>query len=101
MVAVQGSTETISKLYSFVLPGLLLLVMLMSAILVSHTVHLTRTAVGELQKFEKQRNALDVEWSQLLLEQSTLGSFIEIENKAKGELKMAVPEVNQVVTVKP
>jgi len=64
-------------------------------------VHKTRKAVGELQALEKQRNALDVEWSQLLLEQSTLGSFIEIENKAKGELKMLVPEVNQVVIVKP
>ena len=101
MVAAQKPTKTLPKLIRFVLPGVLLLVMLISAVLVSHTVHLTRKAVGELQAMEKQRNALDVEWSQLLLEQSTLGSFREIENKAKGELKMAVPEAHQVVTVKP
>jgi len=100
-VVVQKPTETLPKLVHFALPGVLLLVMLISAVLVSHTVHLTRKAVGELQALEKQRNALDVEWSQLLLEQSTLGSFREIENKAKGELKMAVPEAHQVVTVKP
>lgn len=97
----QEPTETMPKLIRFALPGVLLLVMLISAVLVSHTVHLNRKAVGELQSLEKQRNALDVEWSQLLLEQSTLGSFREIENKAKGELKMAVPEAHQVVTVKP
>ena len=97
----QEAIEAKSPLFGFLAPAVLMVVMLVSAVLVSHTVHKTRKAVGALQALEKQRNYLDVEWSQLLLEQSTLGSFIEIENKAKGELKMLVPGANQVVAVKP
>ena len=82
-MAEQGLIKEESKFISIALPGALLLIAIISAILVSHTVHLTRKAVGELQTLEKQRNELDVEWSQLLLEQSTLGSFREIENLSR------------------
>lgn len=97
----EGLGNAVKRLLGLLILGVLLVAMLVSAVFVSHTVHQTRKAVGALQALEQQRSALDVEWSQLLLEQSTLGSFIEIEKKAKDELEMRVPEANQMVAVKP
>lgn len=83
------------------MPFVLVVVLIVSAVATSYSVHLTRKAVGELQTLEQQRDHLYEEWSRLLLEQSTLGSFVEIENKAQKQLEMTVPQLDQVVTVSP
>lgn len=85
----------------YVMPLLLTVLLVMSAMATSYSVHKTRKAVGELQALEKQRDHLYEEWSRLLLEQSTLGSFVEIENKAQHQLEMRVPQMDEVVTVSP
>lgn len=85
----------------YVMPLLLAVFLVMSAMATSYSVHKTRKAVGELQALEKQRDHLYEEWSRLLLEQSTLGSFVVIENKAQHQLEMRVPQINEVVTVSP
>lgn len=83
------------------MPFVLVVVLIVSAVATSYSVHRTRKAVGKLQTLEQQRDHLYEEWSRLLLEQSTLCSFVEIENKAQKQLEMTVPQLDQVVTVSP
>jgi cell division protein FtsL len=47
----------------------------------------------------EEANQLDVEWGQLLLEQSTFGLDGRIEQKAVEQLRMQVPEIDHIVMV--
>ncbi len=85
----------------YFMPLVLALFLVASAIASAYSVHMTRKAVGDLQALEKQRGRLYEDWSRLLLEQSTLGSFVEIESKALHQLEMRVPQIDEVVTVSP
>jgi cell division protein FtsL len=49
-----------------------------------------------LQRLEKERDALDTEWGQLRLEQSTWVTYGRIEKVARDELRMYAPDPNQV-----
>ena len=61
--------------------------------------HKSRHLLNELQQLEQQRNDLQVEWGQLLLEQSSLVSQGRIENLAIAELGMKIPVTENVVVV--
>ena len=67
---------------------------------VVHTTHENRFAFNELQQLRDQANHLDVEWGQLLLEQSTFGVDGRIEQKAVDQLQMQVPEIDDIVMVR-
>lgn len=56
----------------------------------------TRNQFVELQRLEKERDALDTEWGQLRLEQSTWVTYGRIEKVARDELHMLAPDPNQV-----
>lgn len=71
----------------------------LSAVSVSYSAYQTRRLVGEFQQLQNLRNEMEVEWGQLLLEQSTWGSFNRVEQLASKRLKMIVPEPNQIVMV--
>ena len=70
-----------------------------SATGVVYTTHKSRHLLNELQQLERQRNDLQVEWGQLLLEQSSLVSQGRIEKLAITELGMKIPEPENVVVV--
>lgn len=70
-----------------------------SAVGVVYSTHKSRHLLNELQQLEQQRNALQVEWGQLLLEQSSLVSQGRIENLAITELGMTIPSTENVVVV--
>lgn len=78
----------------------LLGLMLVSGLMVVHTTHENRFAFNELQQLRDQANHLDVEWGQLLLEQSTFGVDGRIEQKAVDQLQMQVPEIDDIVMVR-
>jgi len=78
---------------------LLLVTLLSSGLMVVRTPHENRFAFNELQQLRDQANALDVEWGQLLLEQSTFGVDGRIEQKAIEQLKMQVPDIDDIVMV--
>lgn len=78
----------------------LVLVVMASACGVVWSTHKSRLLLNELQQLEKERNLLQVEWSRLLLEQSSLVSQGRIEDKAIAELEMVVPDMNEMVVVK-
>ena len=78
---------------------LLLGAVLVSGLLVVKTTHENRFAFNELQLLRDEANQLDVEWGQLLLEQSTFGLDGRIEQKAVEQLQMQVPEIDDIVMV--
>ena len=80
-------------------PISLLLVVTASATGVIYSTHTNRHLLNELQQLERHRNELQVEWGQLLLEQSSLVSQGRIENLAIAELGMKIPATENVVVV--
>ena len=78
---------------------ILLTSLLASGLMVVKTTHENRLAFNELQLLREEANQLDVEWGQLLLEQSTFGLDGRIEQKATRELQMQVPQINDIIVV--
>ena len=77
----------------------LLVSLLVSGLMVVKTTHENRFAFNELQVLREEANQLDVEWGQLLLEQSTFGLGGRIEQKATRELQLQVPRISDIVMV--
>jgi len=78
--------------------GLLALwcLVLVSAVGVVWSKQQSRNQFVELQRLEKERDQLDTEWGQLRLEQSTWVTYGRIEKIAHDDLRMVVPDPNQV-----
>lgn len=72
-----------------------------SALLLVYTRHQSRELHTVLQKIQHQKDTLHVEWTRLLLEQSTWASDIRVEKIAREELNMTMPSPNQMVVIKP
>ena len=85
-----------SSLTLVVLLGLVL----STGLSVIETTHDNRFSFNALQVLKDEANELDVEWGQLLLEQSTFGVDGRIELKAVEQLRMRVPEITNIVMVK-
>lgn len=83
-----------------IVPVLLLLVVF-SAFAVIYAKHQNRMSFFELQALKEQRDLMDVEWGQLQLEQSTLVMNGRIERMARQNLKMEIPQAEQVVMIRP
>lgn len=80
---------------------LLLLLISISALMVVYSSHLSRHLFYDLQAERVIRDELQVEWGQLLLEQSTWSSYGRIEELATNQLGMIVPEPHDLVIAKP
>lgn len=77
----------------------LILGLVVSGLSVVLTTHKSRLAFIELQRSKEQANSLNVQWGQLLIEQSTFGLEGRIEQKATNHLKMQTPELSRIVMV--
>jgi cell division protein FtsL len=73
----------------------------LSALGVVYSVHSSRQLVTELQQLRHEQEQLQVQWGQLLLEKSTLGSYARVEVTARDRLGMYLPPVNEIVVVAP
>lgn len=78
----------------------LLFVMLASGLSVVRTTHQNRFAFNALQELKEEAVDLNVQWGQLLIEQSTFGLDSRIEEKAASELGMQIPDLADVVMVR-
>lgn len=78
----------------------LLFVMLASGLSVVRTTHQNRFAFNALQELKEEAVGLNVQWGQLLIEQSTFGLDSRIEEKAVSELGMQIPDLADVVMVR-
>lgn len=86
-------------------PNVLLVCFLLSCVLLSgvSVIYVTfknRNLLNELQQLKNERNSLQVQWGQLLIEQSTFSLEGRIERKAVDELQMQVPEFSELVMVR-
>lgn len=79
----------------------LLLAVIVSAVGVVHAKHQGRKLFVELQALGNERDAMDVEWGQLQLEQSTLTTQGQVERAAHERLGMVNLTPANMVIVKP
>ncbi|PMR76892.1 cell division protein FtsL [Halomonas endophytica] len=79
----------------------LVLACLASATAVINATHLTREQYARLQQLERERDQLQTEWGQLLLEESAWSSPARIERLAVDRLEMRLPDVNEVEVIRP
>jgi len=81
--------------------GLLLLVVVISAITVSYYAWKQRKLVNELYAQKIKRDDLLAVWSDLILEHSTLASLARVEHIAINQLDMNIPRDDNIYKVKP
>jgi cell division protein FtsL len=77
------------------------LALLAAAIAVVWSKHQARSLFIELQALHSERDALDIEWGQLKLEQSAWAMHGRVEQTARMNLQMVVPRPDEVRIVKP
>lgn len=70
------------------LPLLLLIAVLVSAVLVVTTTHQTRRLTAERELMVLEKDALDIEWRNLILEENALGNHSRVERVATEKLQM-------------
>lgn len=80
----------------FVVTGMLLMLVVMSAIGVVYSSHLSRQLFTEQAILVERNDQLQLEWAQLLLEQSAWSSPNRIESVARENLYMEVPETEEI-----
>ncbi len=70
------------------IPLILLVAVLISAVFVVTTAHRTRLLTAEREQLVLERDALDIEWRNLILEENALGDHSRVESIAIEKLKM-------------
>jgi len=80
--------------------GLLLVVLITSALAVIYSVHLTRQQYSELQELQAARDYLDSEYERLLLEQSAWADYSRIDQLSRDALRMHPPEPQALIVVR-
>jgi len=78
---------------------LLLAMVVLSAFSVIYYTHLNRQTTSELEILLTERDELDIEWRNLLLEQNSLAEHSAIESKARKLLNMKRPDANSEVII--
>ncbi len=84
------------SLKGLVITSMLLGVLLFSAIGVVYSSHLSRQLFAEQAVLLEKNDQLQLEWAQLLLEQSAWSTPNRIESVASDELQMIAPEVERI-----
>lgn len=72
-----------------------------SALGVVASQHQARRLHGEYEREQARAQALEVEWGQLQLEQSTWATHGRVERLARDELRMIIPQANDLRIVQP
>ena len=88
------------KVIGMLAVGVLLLAVVASGVAVVWARHQDRVAFVELSKLQNQRDALNVEFGRLGLEQATWASPSRIEAIARGQLGMMSPPASSVEMIR-
>lgn len=84
---------------SYRLNLILVLVALGCALAIVALNHRARKLFIELDREQARMHALDVEWGQLQLEQSTWANHSRVEKIAREKLQMKTPPVDQIMSL--
>jgi len=90
-----------SRRWLIVALSLVWLAVLASAIAVVRARHEARTLFVQLERLSAERDRLNIEWSQLQLEQSAWSNHGFVERVASDKLRMTLPTPDEVRIVAP
>ncbi len=76
------------------------ILVMVSAIAVVYSRHESRKLFVELQSKQELRDAMNIEWGKLQIEQSTWATHSRVASKAITQLGMVVPEIEDVRIIK-
>jgi len=79
--------------------GVLLITLLLSALAVIYIKDLNRRLFSDVQLLEKKYDELNIEWGQLLLEQSAWSTQSRVQMIAQSDLGMFVPSAKDIVLI--
>lgn len=83
-----------------VMLGLIGTTLMTTSMSIVYVKYATRQMFSELSQLQMNRDALNNEWTQLLLEQSTLATDGRVDRIADEKLNMHPPKPNEIVWVK-
>lgn len=95
----RGHVKQIAMTKEGVLAGLLLIAVLVSALSVVYIKNEQRAYFSELQSTTLRTAQLELEWNQLLLEQSALSAPARVQRIAHDQLDMRMPVPSKVILV--
>lgn len=75
-------------------------VLVSSAVAVAYSAHKSRLYLNDLQQLEIERDHLETEWGQLLLEQHTWGAYGRVGKIALEQLQMRNPAPTEIIMVR-
>ncbi len=81
--------------------GVLILVLLVSALTVIYSKYRSRLIFIEIQKQERELDQYEVEWGQLQLELTTLAEQNRVEQVAREQLRLVMPVREKIIYIKP
>ena len=79
--------------------AVLTFVCVISAIALVYTKHASRNLFVELEQLTTQRDALNIEWGQLQIEQSTWATHARIERVALDDLALKRPMASEIYLI--
>ena len=100
-IAKSGQNGGISAAWRRGAVGVLTVLVIVSALAVIYSAFLYRQLFNEQQQMLVARDGMQVEWGQLLLEQSALAAHSRIEKIVTKKLEMYVPAPNEIIVVRP
>ena len=81
--------------------GVLISMLLVSALMVIYKKYNSRLIFIEIQKQEKALDQYEVAWGQLQLELTTLAEQNRVEQVAREQLKLVLPAREKIIYIKP
>lgn len=93
---------TVDSVTNWQLPLLAILFVAIVFVAIKTVVHRheSRVAFMQLQKLEKERDALAAQWSRLKLEQGATLNQVLVERRARWDLKMKIPKASEKMIVR-
>ena len=85
----------------YVLLAVLVVANVATALLIVRDRHEHRLAFVAINKLDKARDELNIEFGRLQLEQATLAQATRVDQEARGRLGMKFPEAGDIVVVRP
>ena len=80
--------------------GFLLLVVVASGVSVTYAKYLSRKDFVRLETLRAEREQLDIDWRRLQLDEGTMAAHSQVEQRARSELEMRLPKVDEVVVIR-
>jgi len=81
--------------------SILTVLAMVTAIGCIYSKHQSRKLFVELQALTNERDALEVDWGRLQIEQSTWSTHARVEKLARDKMRMRTPQANDVRLVRP